>query len=69
MRCCSLRTADVLDGDGRLVRECLDQRDLVVGERPDRFKPVNRYHSEQLVTLEDRDAEHGPDRIDVFRRK
>ena len=54
----------ILDRDGGLVGEGLDQRDLLVGERPD-FQVINDDDAEQFIAFEDRDAERRADRLEI----
>jgi hypothetical protein len=49
----------VLDSDGRLVGEGLQQGDLALGERP-HLLSVDDDHAEELVRPEHGDSEDGP---------
>ena len=56
----------VLDGDGCLIGEGLNEINLVVGERPDLLQVINYHDAQQLVAFEYRHRENCPDRFDVF---
>src|SRR5262249_7122955 len=58
----------VLDRNYRLVGEGLDQRDLFVGEGL-HLQAIGQDHAEQIIPLEHRDRENGPERFDVLRRE
>ena len=60
-----LEQAHVLDGDDRLVREGLHERDLLVGERLD-LQLVDRDDPHQGVAPEHGDRHHRPDRVHVL---
>src|SRR5207247_301036 len=50
--------ARVLDGNGRLIRERLHQRDLAVREEPD-LMSVDGDDTKELVCAQHRDSQHG----------
>ena len=57
---------NVLDGDGCLVREGLDQSHLLIRERPD-LGVINEYDAQQVIAFEDRRPENSAERLDIFR--
>ena len=61
-----LEQPHVLDSDGRLVSEDLDERDLLVGERFD-FQKIDQNDAQQIIDFDYRHREDGPVRLDSFR--
>ena len=55
-----LEEAGVLDGDDGLVREGLQQRDLLIAERLD-LVPVHRHDADRSPMSEERHVDHGPE--------
>ena len=58
----------VLHRDDRLRREVLQQRDLLVGERPD-FLAVDDDAPKQRVVFAQRHAQHGADAAEIDQRR
>ena len=57
-----LEQPGVLDGDDGLVRERLQQRDLLLGERAD-LEAVQHQHTDRPAVPTQRDAEAGPESV------
>ena len=58
-----VQKSNVLDCNGCLVGEGLDQSDLIIGEGSD-LEAINNDHTQDVIAFEDRHAENCFDRLD-----
>src|SRR5262249_6191539 len=56
----------ILDSDGRLVSEGLNQSDLLLGERSDLLQVINNQDAQQVVALQNRYRQICPKFLEIF---
>src|SRR5262249_21750942 len=62
-----IQQSNVVDRDGCLISEGLDQCDLLTCERSDPLQVINCHGAKQVIAFEDRHPENCPDRFHILR--